>query len=333
MTAAPKPVSAEDRLIARYFRPIARHPGALRLIDDAAVLAPPKGSDVVLTVDAIVGGVHFFSDDPPDAVARKALRVNLSDLAAKGARPAGFLLTLALPKSVGEDWVKAFAHGLGADSKRYECPLLGGDSVRTPGPVTISITAFGTLPKGTMVPRSGAKTGDRILVTGTVGDAALGLALRQDGADRLELDRRQQDHLANRYLLPQPRNALAEALRRHASAAVDVSDGLVGDLGKLCAASGVSGEVEIARVPLSSAAHMAIEQRSHLIETVLTGGDDYEVVCTVPPRKLASFLAAADNAGVPVTEIGVVRNGRARVRFVGQDGKPLGFERDSFSHF
>ena len=196
MTAAPKPASAEDRLIARYFRPIAKHPGALRLIDDAAILTPAKGAEVVLTVDAIVGGVHFFEDDPPDTVARKALRVNLSDLAAKGAKPAGFLLTLALPKSAGEDWVKAFARGLGADAKRYACPLLGGDSVRTPGPVTISITAFGTVPKGTMVPRSGAKPGDHILVTGTIGDAALGLALRQGGAERWTLGRRERDHLA-----------------------------------------------------------------------------------------------------------------------------------------
>ena len=127
---ASKPVSAEDRLIARYFRPIATHPGALGLTDDAAIFTPPKGWDVVLTADAVVAGVHFFPDDPPEKVAQKALRVNLSDLAAKGARPAGFLLTLALPKSVSEDWIKKFARGLGKDSDDFGCPSLGGDSVR-----------------------------------------------------------------------------------------------------------------------------------------------------------------------------------------------------------
>src|SRR5262245_17399874 len=170
--------SAEDRLIARYFRPLAKHPGALALTDDAAVLRPPAGHDLVLTVDAIVGGVHFFPDDPPETVAKKALRVNLSDLAAKGARPAGFLLVLALPKDTSEDWLAGFARGLGVDAKTYACPLLGGDSVRTLGPVAISITAFGTLPKRSMARRAGAKPGDRVVVTGTIGDAALGLMVR-----------------------------------------------------------------------------------------------------------------------------------------------------------
>ena len=164
--------SGEDRLIARHFQSIARHPGALGLADDAAVFAAPHGQALVITADAIVGGVHFFPEDPPSAVAQKALRVNLSDLAAKGAKPAGFLLTLALPKGLRDSWLEAFARGLGADAKTYKCPLLGGDTVYTPGPVTISITAFGTLPKGSMVRRSGARRGDHVIVSGTIGDAA-----------------------------------------------------------------------------------------------------------------------------------------------------------------
>src|SRR5688500_16764186 len=158
--------TGEDRLIARYFKPIALHPGALGLIDDAAVFAPPPGHELVLTADAVVAGVHFFADDPPDAVARKALRVNLSDLAAKGAKPTGFLLTIALPKSLKAGWLEGFARGLRADAKRYGCPLFGGDTVATPGPLTISITAFGTLPKGTMIRRSSARAGHHIVVTG-----------------------------------------------------------------------------------------------------------------------------------------------------------------------
>jgi thiamine-monophosphate kinase len=325
--------SGEDRIIARYFRPLARHPGAFGLIDDCASLTPPTGADLVLTADAIVGGVHFFPDDAAAMVAKKALRVNLSDLAAKGAKPAGFLLTLALPNTTDERWIAAFARGLGADAKTYACPLLGGDTVRTPGPATISIAAFGTLPKRTMVERSGARTGDRVVVTGTIGDAALGLLLRQEGrAGRWTLGRRQREHLAARYLLPQPRNRIAEAVRRHASAAMDVSDGLVGDLAKLCSASGVAAHVEVVRVPLSAAAGKVVAAEPGLIETVLTGGDDYEILCTVAPRTLKSFRAAAAKAGVAVTEIGEVVTGR-RVRFDGRDGKPLLFRQSSFSHF
>src|SRR5438552_17552339 len=189
--------SGEERLIARYFKPLAKHPGAFGLADDAAAIAPPAGCDLVLKTDGIVGGVHFFPGDPPDTVARKALRVNLSDLAAKGARPLGFLLTLALPKEIGERWLASFARGLGEDADTYDCPLLGGDTVRTPGPVTISIAAFGAVPHGKMARRSGARPGDRVMVTGTVGDAALGLLLRRDSATgkRWGLDQRAQDHL------------------------------------------------------------------------------------------------------------------------------------------
>jgi thiamine-monophosphate kinase len=326
--------SGEDQLIARYFKPIARHPGALGLTDDAALLTPPKGHALVITADAIVGGVHFFTDDPPDAIAKKALRVNLSDLAAKGARPAGFVLTLALPKGCGGDWLKAFARGLGRDTKQYDCPLLGGDTVYTPGPLTISITAFGTVPEGAMVKRSGARGGDHVIVTGTIGDAALGLKLRKEqaAARRWKLDTAMQRHLLARYLVPEPRNALAEALRRHASSAMDVSDGLVGDLGKLCRASGVGARIQVVRVPLSKAALAAVAKEQKLIETVLTGGDDFEVAATVSPRKLDAFRAAASRARVNVTEIGRITVNKG-AEFLDPDNRPLRFARASFSHF
>src|SRR5437764_94113 len=222
----------ENELITRYFRPLAKTPGALSLLDDAAFLMPPAGHDVVVTADAIVAGVHFFPSDPPDTIARKALRVNLSDLAAKGAKPLGFVLTLGLPAACA-DWLKAFAGALGNDAGAYACPLLGGDTVKTSGPLFISITAFGAVPCGAMIQRRGAKPGDRLLVTGTIGDAALGLTLRRRReSSRWRPDRSAAKYLMQRYLLPNPRNALAAALRRHAHAAIDVSDGLVGDLGK-----------------------------------------------------------------------------------------------------
>jgi thiamine-monophosphate kinase len=326
--------SGEDRLIARYFKPIARHPGAFGLVDDAAAFAPPRGHELVMTADAIVGGVHFFPDDPPDAIARKALRVNLSDLAAKGAEPAGFLLSLALPKTADEAWLKRFARGLGADARRYGFALFGGDTVRTPGPAMISVAALGTVPKGRMVPRTGAKAGDCIVVTGTIGDAALGLKLRLKPAlaARWKLDGRMRKHLAARYLVPEPRNALAVALRVNASAAMDVSDGLAGDFAKLCRASGVAADIEIARVPLSAAARAALAADTTLIETVLGGGDDYEIVATVPPKRLVALQAAARAAGVRITEIGRVGPGRG-VRLLGPQGRSLKLSAGSFSHF
>src|SRR5229473_4755034 len=180
MTDRENSPSGEDSLIARYFRPLATDPGAFNLVDDAAILKA-SGDDVVVTTDAIVEGVHFLSDDPADMIARKALRVNLSDLAAKSATPAGFVLTLAL-RAADEAWLTPFARGLGEDAGLFGCPLLGGDTVSTPGPRMISITAFGRVPRGKMVHRSGAKPGDRILVTGTIGDAALGLDVLNGGA-------------------------------------------------------------------------------------------------------------------------------------------------------
>jgi thiamine-monophosphate kinase len=322
--------SAEDRLIARFFAPIATHPGALGLSDDAAFIKPPPSCDLVLTADAIVGGVHFFVDDAAQSVAGKALRVNLSDLAAKGAKPLGFLLSLSLPKDVGDDWLAGFSEGLRRDAVLFGCPLFGGDTVRTSGPITISIAIFGCVPQGTMVRRAGAKTGDRVFVSGSIGDAALGLALRKGAAFKLADAQRQ--HLMSRYLLPQPRNALAEAMRTHASSAMDVSDGLAGDFAKLCRASGVAADIEAGKVPLSDAAKAVLAVEPAMREIAFTGGDDYEIVCTVPSAKAEAFRAAAQAVRVAVTEIGEIKTGEG-ARFLGADGKPLAFKRASFSHF
>ncbi|MGC1695271.1 MAG: thiamine-phosphate kinase [Pseudolabrys sp.] len=321
--------SAEDRLIARYFAPIATHPSALGLSDDAAFIKPPPGCDLVLTADAIIGGVHFFPDDAAQSVAGKALRVNLSDLAAKGAKPLGFLLSLALPKEAGNEWLAGFAEGLRGDAVLFGCPLFGGDTDRTPGPITISIAMFGSVPEGTMVRRAGAKPGDRVFVSGSIGDATLGLALRKGAS--WELSDAQRQHLTSRYLLPQPRNALAEAVRTHASSAIDVSDGLVGDFVKLCRASNVAADIDAGKVPLSGAARAVLAAEPAMFETALTGGDDYEIICTIPAAKAEDFRAAAQAVRVAVTDIGEIKAGEG-ARFL-TDGKPLAFKRASFSHF
>src|SRR5215831_9454614 len=292
--------SGEDSLIARYFKPIATDPGAFGLDDDAAALKA-RGEDIVVTTDAIVEGVHFLAGDPPDTVARKALRVNLSDIAAKGATPAGFVLTLAL-RSVDESWLTAFAGALGEDAKSFGCPLLGGDTVSTPGPLTISITAFGRVPEGRVVHRSGASAGDRVMVTGTIGDAALGLDVLKGGAvaSALAGDAAAKEMLISRYRVPQPRNALAAAIRAHASAAMDVSDGLAGDLTKLCAASGVSAAIHTPGIPLSRPAAALRASGAVSMETLITGGDDYEILCTVPEAGFDAFAQDARKAGVAV---------------------------------
>ncbi|WP_353186493.1 thiamine-phosphate kinase [Bosea sp. (in: a-proteobacteria)] len=323
----------EFELIERYFAPLAG-PGGLGLRDDAGLLRPGRGYEVVVTADALVAGVHFFPDDPPAAIGWKALAVNLSDLAAKGAKPDGFVLTIALPRDWTEAWLKDFAAGLGELAEQVGCPLIGGDTVSTAGPLTLSVTAFGMVPAGRMVRRAGARPGDVVLVSGTIGDGALGLVVH--GPDRpgwvAALDDEQRRFLADRYLHPQPRIALAEALQRHASAAMDVSDGLVGDLAKLLKASGVGAEIDLDAVPLSAPARAALMADPALAELAWTGGDDYEILCTASERDYSALIAAAAERGVPLASIGRIVPEAGAVRYSGKGGGQ-GFARGSFSHF
>lgn len=329
------PRLSEDDLIATYFAPLAGE-GGLSLRDDAALLRLSPGRDLILTKDVLVAGVHFFSNDPPGAIARKALRVNLSDLAAKAAEPLGFLLGLALPGDWTTDWLAGFAHGLGEDASLYACSLLGGDTVKTPGPLTISITALGAVPAGKMAPRLGVEAGDQIYVTGTIGDAALGLKLRLGATSDQDwigaASKASADFLLDRYLLPQPRLRLRGALA-YAHAAMDISDGLAGDLAKMLRLTGMTAEVRLADVPLSKAAREALRAAPRLIETICTGGDDYEILCAVPPADSAAFMAAAENAGLKVSLLGSAVRGESAPSFRDADGGVVSFARASFQHF
>jgi len=320
----------EDELIKRYFAPLAG-PAGLGLADDAALLAPPLGHDLVLTTDALVARVHFFADDPPSAIARKALRVNLSDLAAKGASPLGFLLSLALPPDWRPDWLEAFAGGLGQDAADYACPLMGGDTVSTPGPLTLSITAVGATPTGRMARRTGVRPGYRLYVTGTIGDAALGLRQRLGKGPMLAAADR--DALADRYLLPRPRLALAKTMARLAHGGMDVSDGFVGDLTKMLRASGAGARVFMDRLPLSSAARAAIAADPALFAVAATGGDDYELLAAVGPAEAAAFEGEAEAAGVPATFVGEAVQGPEPPWFLAADGAAMTFAAGSYSHF
>ncbi len=310
----------EFSLIERCFRPLAG-PGALALTDDAALLHPPGGRDLVLSVDAMVAGVHFLPDDPPDLVARKLLRVNLSDLAAKGAAPLGYLLTIAAPASTSDAWFEAFATGLGADQRCFGLHLLGGDMTSTPGPFSLSLTILGTVPPGRVVLRKGAAAGHGIFVSGTLGDAALGLDVLQGRlADP-------SGFFIQRYRLPTPRLGLP--LADFAAAAMDISDGLVQDLGHLCRLGGVAAEIDSPRVPLSQPARAL---GPSCLSRCLTGGDDYELLLAVPPDR-EDRLAATARFGIPLTCIGRFVPGPPEVRVLGPDGKPMHFARAGWSHF
>jgi thiamine-monophosphate kinase len=312
---------AEFSLIKRHFRPLAG-PGALDLRDDAALLMPPPGRELVLTADAMVAGVHFLPDDPPDLVGRKLLRVNLSDLAAKGAVPLAYLMTVSTPRDTPDAWFAEFAAGLMQDQLQYGVTLLGGDTTSTPGPVSLSLTIIGHVAPGTAVHRFGARAGDDLWVTGTIGDGALGL---QVALGRLADPT---GFLLGRYRLPEPRVGLE--LAGVASAGMDVSDGLVQDLGHLCRASGLAAEINTDSVPLSDAARAA---GPDWLETCLTGGDDYELLLAVPPGREAALRAAAGRVGVAVTRIGRLEAGSPEVVARQAGGEPLVMGSGGWSHF
>jgi thiamine-monophosphate kinase len=323
----------EHGLIARYFAPFAGQ-GAHGLLDDAATLAVTPGCELVVTSDAVVADVHFFTSDPPASIARKALAVNISDLAAKGAVPVGFVITLSLNETCDENWIEAFAGGLNEASQFFICPLLGGDTVRTPGPVNISITAFGEVPAGQMVMRQGANCGDYVYVTGTIGDAALGLALcktpKPAWADHLTPA--ESRDLIDHYLHPSPKLALRDALRLHASSAMDISDGLAGDLAKLCKASQVTSTIQREKIPLSVAASKALFVAPELYDMIITGGDDYEILCTISGAKASAFEEQARLCKVQVTPIGVINEEGGLPVFVHED-QNMTYTRGSYSHF
>jgi len=329
-------VASEFDLIARYFAPLARaFPGAYGLLDDAAVISPGSGNELVVKTDTIVGSIDFPTDMAPGLIARKALRVNLSDLAAKGALPRAYLLDLVLPVTVDESWIAEFAAGLERDQAEYGVYLVGGDLSSTPGPVTIAVCALGEAPSGSIIRRGGARADDTIFVTGTIGDAALGLAALQDTLGKLDDASRR--FLLDRYRLPQPRVTLGPRLIGVATAAIDISDGLVADLRHLCEVSRVSAIVEVKSVPLSPAARQVIGSDPPRLATALTGGDDYEVLFTAPPDAAARIGELSRSTGIPIAPIGRITRpspGEAtRVAVLDDAGRAISFTAEGWTHF
>ncbi len=327
MMASPERLG-EFELIERYFAPLAL-PSAFGLTDDAAIVRPSPGNDIVVTKDALVAGVHFFADDPPDLIARKLLRVNFSDLAAMGARPLGYLLALMLPSETATRWLEAFCNGLAADQRRLGGGLLGGDTVSTPGPLSITLTALGEVAHGDELRRNGARPGDTVLVSGTIGDAAVGLDVQ---SQRVTLAEKEADHVVRRYRLPEPRGSLGIALAGVASAAIDVSDGLAADLGHICDCSGVGAEIHTVRVPLSAAVKDLAATNPDILERLLTGGDDYELLFTVPPARLETAWEAARRSEVSIAAIGTITTPR-KITFFDATGREIALRRSGYTHF
>ncbi len=317
----------EFSLIADIFAPLATHPGAFRLTDDAAALAARPGFDTIVTTDQLAEGTDFFAFDPAASVARKALRVNLSDLAAKGAVPEFYLLSIGLPPSMTLDWLKDFAAGLAQDQTEFQISLIGGDTSRTEGPLSFSITAFGYVPQGTMLKRSGARAGDGVYVTGTIGDSGGGLAIFK--REKHDLDESARDYLIGRYRLPLPPVTFGAALRDLASASADVSDGLLADLGHIASASGVKIEVEAQAIPRSQALRAWWGDGTPAIIRAAIAGDDYQIAFTADPARESEIRAAAGN--IAVTRIGTVRAGQG-VDLLDQ-GQPVAVPRSGYRHF
>lgn len=328
-------VDSEEEIIARTFAPlVAQSPGALGLSDDCALLAPPSGETLVVTVDAVAEGVHFLPAATPEDIAWRALAVNVSDLAGKGATPLGYVLAISFPAAPTRAWLERLSAGLKVAQEAFGIALLGGDTDRRPGPLTLTITAFGSVPEGTMVRRSTAKPGDRIFVTGTLGDAMLGLALEHDGsrAGAWGLSGPEQNVLRQRLLRPEPRLAMRNVLRQWASASMDLSDGLIKDAARLCRASGVSAAIEADALPLSPTARRVIAKEPALHGAVAGGGDDYELLITVPEHLAGTFAVAAANCGTMVTSIGRIGEGHG-VRLLDSGGRDIPVRHQGWDHF
>ncbi len=323
-------VAGEFETIRRLFAPLAHPEWGRGLLDDVAVVPTRAGHDLVLTKDAIVEGVHFLPTDPLDTVARKLMRVNLSDLAAKGAEPFGYLLACHWSERCGWPERQAFCDGLREDQKAFGVALLGGDTVSTPGPASFSMTLLGWASKGRAVGRNGARVGDLVFVTGATGDGWLGLQAAQG---KLTLEPERLGALSDHYRTPMPRVEFAAAVRDFATASIDISDGLIADLEHLCEAGGVGIEIDLETVPLSAAGQAWFEGRvdeQAALERLVTGGDDYEIALTVAPRDEAAIRREAERRHLRLTRIGRVTAGRGMTARFG--GRPVAFDKAGFTH-
>jgi thiamine-monophosphate kinase len=318
---------SEFELIDRFFRRPARH-AVLGVGDDAALLAPAPGCELAVSTDMLVAGRHFFADADPEALGHKTLAVNLSDLAAMGSHPRWALLACALPEA-DPGWLEAFARGFFALADAHAVDLVGGDTTR--GPLNLCVTVLGEVPAGQALRRSGARPGDEVYVSGRLGDAALAVAHHRG---RVALARAELEGCEAALCRPTPRVALGERLRGLATAAIDLSDGLVGDLGHIAAASRVRATIELAALPRSPAVdrRLAGAERALALECLVAGGDDYELCFTAPAGAAAKLQAVSADIGLALTRVGAIAPGSGLVIF-DEEGKALEATPRAFDHF
>lgn len=306
----------EFSLISKYLKPLASgFGGSLNLYDDAAVISPPENCELVITKDAITQGIHFIGNEPPELIAGKALRVNLSDLAAMGATPLCYFLALMLPKNTPKEWIKNFSKGLKATQEEFNISLAGGDTTSMEGSLAVSITAIGIVPTGAALKRSGAKAGDDIYVSGTLGDSAIGLELIKKGETN--------NFFINRYLTPEPRMELGVSLRGIATGAMDISDGMAQDLEHICSTSNVGAIIYADKIPTTG---------NQQLTTALSGGDDYELLFTAPPAKKPEIEKLSKELSLKITNVGKITEGSS-VKILDEDGKIIKLEKKGFLHF
>ncbi|MGB0629497.1 MAG: thiamine-phosphate kinase [Alphaproteobacteria bacterium] len=317
----------EFDLIASVFAPLTGgDERALGLLDDAAILPQTEGRDTVVTTDTMVAGIHFLESETADVVARRLLRVNLSDLASMGAEPVAYFLNMTLPPGLDEAWVRLFADGLRADQSEFGIRLLGGDTTHSEYSLTLTATLLGEVPSGEAVTRGGAVAGDDVYVSGTIGDAAIGLQRLRSGASC-------EDALVERFQRPTPRIALGRSLRGLVSAMADVSDGLAADLGHICTASNVSAEISAPEIPLSDRVRACMEVGDAGFGGIVSGGDDYELVFTASPANAGRIDAAAQAADVSVRRLGRVHDGPPDVIVRDAEGREIVLKQAGYRHF
>jgi len=317
----------EFEQIAQIMAPLAEQAeGAFGLSDDAAVFSHAPHQEIVVTTDTLIADVHFFAEDSPEDIAHKLLGVNLSDLASMGAKPLHYTLNASYPKNITSQWLTRFASSLHALQKHYGLSLLGGDTTRTTGPLILSLTAYGLIEKGKCLRRNGARAGDLICVSGTIGDGALGLKVAKG-----EIEDTSQ-HLLTRYHHPQPRCALGQELLGHATACMDISDGLVGDLEHLIKQSACGADIDLTKIPLSDAAQNCLQKDSSLFSVVLSGGDDYELLFTIPKEKEINLFKIKEKSQTDLTVIGKITTD-LELRLYQEGGHLFNLETTGYRHF
>ena len=320
----------EFGLIKKYLAPLAKAEGAFALTDDAAVFSCSEGKEIVVAKDTIVEGVHFLENTKSELIAKKLMRVNLSDMAAMGAVPKYYLLSLCLPKNTKEGWIRNFSNGLKSDQKEFGVTLLGGDTVSHDGKLILTITMIGEVKSGKAIRRNGAKVGDDIYVSGTVGDAAFGLKCLESRIENRESSKLN-NKMVDKYLLPQPRISLGQGLSNIANSAIDISDGLLADLEHICDCSGVGALINRCEIPISEGVKQHIDKQDKLWDLVLAGGDDYELVFTANKKNRLKIRKIADKTGIMVTRVGEITRKKGLV-VLNDDGESIKIKHTGYKH-